>query len=396
MSPRPIVLDPDLDRLQKEGYAVEVCHGHVLVHSVPYVTAQREVKRGIVITELNGNIGQLGAPANHQVWFAGEYPCHSGGKLIESIRHTTQRYELWPGFVAQHRFSNKPTGGYPDYYSKLTSYISIISNEAKMIEPEADPRTFEVIVSNEEDSVFNYWDSASARVNILAVSEKLTMNRIAIIGLGGTGAYVLDLVTKTPVHEIHLYDGDLFSQHNAFRSPGAASIEELEEGLTKVEYHRRKYSAMRTGIYAHDTYIDEDNLDQLEDFDFVFICVDKGPVRKLLSEFLLEQGIPFIDVGMQLHILPEENSIYGTCRVTLCTPEKNDHFATRVSTSDDEDGLYESNIQVADMNALNASLAVMKWKQTCGFYQDLRQVHQTTYSINNNSLTKDELAVPAE
>ena len=48
------------------------------------------------------------------------------------------------------------------------------------------------------------------------------------MGLGGTGSYVLDLVAKTPVWEIHLFDGDAFLQHNAFRSPGAPSLDELE------------------------------------------------------------------------------------------------------------------------------------------------------------------------
>jgi Domain of unknown function (DUF6791)/ThiF family len=392
MSPKQIVLDPDLERLQREGYAVEVSNGHVLVHSIPYVTTQREVKQGIIVTDLNGNIGQLGAPANHQVWFVGEYPCRHTGIPIESIRHTSQQSELWSGFVAQHRFSNKPPSGYPDYYSKLKSYISIISNEARVIAPEVDPRTYDVIISNEQDSVFRYWDSASARVNILAVSGKLAMNRVAIVGLGGTGSYVLDLVAKTPVREIHLYDADRFRQHNAFRAPGAASIDALNEGLSKVEYYRRVYDAMRTGIYAHDVCLDENNLSELQNCEFVFLCVDNGRVRKLLSDYLKHQGISFIDVGMQLNILPEENSIYGTCRVTLCTPDKSDHFAKCAPTCDDnEDGLYESNVQVADMNSLNAALAIAKWKQFCGFYQDLRRVHQTTYSINNHSLTKDEM-----
>ncbi|WP_318271316.1 ThiF family adenylyltransferase [Sphingobacterium cellulitidis] len=46
---------------------------------------------------------------------------------------------------------------------------------------------------------------------------KLERQKIAIIGLGGTGAYILDMVAKTPVKEIHLFDGDSFDQHNAFR-----------------------------------------------------------------------------------------------------------------------------------------------------------------------------------
>lgn len=392
MSPRQVVLDPDVRRLQDEGYEVEVRNGHLLVHSVPFVNSQRAVLRGIVVTDLNGNVGNLGRPKDHQVCFVGEYPCQRSGSPIEAIRHSSGSFHLWPGFEAQHRFSNKPSDGFPDYYSKMKSYISIISNEAAAIDPAATPCTFKVLVSTEEDSVFRYWDSASSRANILAVSARLALGRVAIIGLGGTGSYVLDLIAKAPVGAIHLYDGDKFQQHNAFRAPGAASIEILEENLPKVAYYARTYDSMRTGIVPHAEYVTAENINQLNGFDFVFICVDRGSVRKLIGQYLKQQGIPFIDVGMEFHLLSEENTLFGTCRATLCTPEKFDHFSKH-APQDDEDGndLYRSNIQVADMNALNAALAVVRWKQYCGFYQDFVQVHHTTYSVNAHSLTRDEM-----
>lgn len=394
MSPRPIVLDPDVRRLQDEGFEVEVRNGHLLVHSVPYVNAQRAVLLGIVVTNLNGNVGELGPPSDHQVWFVGEYPCHHTGAPIDGIRCSSIPKSLWPGFEVQHHFSCKPDGAtsYPDYYSKMKRYIAIISNEAQAIDPEATPCTGNVIVSTEEDSVFRYWDSASSRTNILTVSAKLATDRVAIIGLGGTGSYILDLVAKTPVREIHLFDGDQFLQHNAFRSPGAASINTLEERLPKVMYYARIYDAMRIGVIPHNVYLTDDNIQNLTGFDFVFLCVDKGPVRKLVSEFLRNQGLPFIDVGMDLMMIHEDNSLFGTCRATLSTPEKSDHFDTRAPLgAGADDDLYGSNIQVADMNSLNAALAVIKWKQHCGFYQDLAKAHHTTYSVNAHSLTRDEM-----
>lgn len=394
MSPRPIVLDTDLERLQQEGYEVEVRNGHLLVHSVPYVNAQCTVLKGIVVTNLNGNIGSLGPPSDHQVWFVGEYPCHHNGLPIDGIRCSSGTISLWPGFEAQHHFSCKPEGAtnYPDYYSKIRSYVSIISNEAKVLDPDATPCTFNVISSTEEDSVFRYWDSASSRSNISAVSAKLSMNRVAIIGIGGTGSYILDLVAKTPIREIHLFDGDIFHQHNAFRAPGAPSIAVLEEKPFKVDYFSGIYDAMRTGIVPHNYFLTGSNIHELSGFDFVFVCVDKGAVRRIVSDFLHIQKIPFIDVGMELFMAQEDSSIFGTCRATLSTPEKMDHFDRRAPMgSDNGNDLYRSNIQVADMNSLNANLAVIKWKQYCGYYQDLCKVHHTTYSVNAHSLTRDEM-----
>ena len=74
---------------------------------------------------------------------------------------------------------------------------------------------------------------------------------MGIVGLGGTGSYVLDLVSKTPVSEIHLFDGDKFYSHNAFRAPGAASIEELENVEYKTDRFANMYGKMRKGIVSH-------------------------------------------------------------------------------------------------------------------------------------------------
>lgn len=47
---------------------------------------------------------------------------------------------------------------------------------------------------------------------------------------------------------------------------------------------------------------------------------------------------------------------------------------------------------MADLNALNAQLAVIKWKQLFGFYEDRARSHQATYTVATQSLTRGELA----
>ena len=81
-------------------------------------------------------------------------------------------------------------------------------------------------------------------------------------------------------------------------------------------------------------------------------------------------------------------SVRGNCRVTLCTPEKNDHLDTCIDVHDDiADEIY-SNVQVADMNDLNAVLAVLRWKQYFQFYSDSEQAHNLTFSIGLQSLAR--------
>ena len=393
MSPRPIVLDPDIQSLQNEGLCVEVAQGHLLVHKVPYVDSGGKVARGIMISELAGNIGTLSKPDNHQIWFVGEVPCHANGTSIKTLNRTEGPKQLWSGFFAQHRFSNKPYGdaNFPLTHSaKIRHYLTLIVPEARVIEPEATPYLFEPIVSYDQEQIFNYWDTASTRAGILAVTAKLANYRIAIVGLGGTGSYVLDLMAKTPVREIHIFDGDQFEQHSAFRAPGAASFEDIESRKPKVEYFAAIYARMHKGVQPHSTYIDDENLAELDNFDFVFLCVDKGGVRKLLGEYLIARGSPFVDTGMELTMLPELNAILGTCRATLCTAEKSGHFGHVPQGDAQGNDLYRSNIQVADMNMLNAVLAVQLWKKHCTFYLDHWQPHSHTFSIDSASLTRSE------
>src|SRR5258708_6240450 len=96
---------------------------------------------------------------------------------------------------------------------------------------------------------FVYHDSAFSRAGFASVSGKLAVPKLAVVGLGGTGSYVLDLVAKTHAKENHLYDADAFLEHNAFRAPGAASAEELDRHLTKAEPFAARYAVMRPWHY---------------------------------------------------------------------------------------------------------------------------------------------------
>lgn len=392
MSSKPTGLNYGLQNLLDEGFEVEVRQQHLLVHSVPYVTSDKELRRGTMVCTFIENAGTLLPPDNHQVWWTGQYPCLASGARIAQIENENSRQELFRGCTIQHRFSNKPDGysNFSDHYSKMVHYITILQDQAKAIDHTADARTGNVIEPEEGTSVFRYADTASARAEIMMTSSRLGIGRVAIIGLGGTGSYVLDQVAKTPVSAIHLFDGDEFLQHNAFRSPGAAKLEDLAKRMPKSDYFQRMYDAMHRGIVSHPYYLTESNLGELAGFDFVFVCVDSGKSRSMLSRHIQSLGIPFVDVGMNIQLVPDTRKLIGTCRVTLNTPTQSDHFAQYVPTDEaDEDVLYRQNIQVADMNALNAQLAVMKWKQHFGFYADDFHPHNKTFSVNSMSLVRD-------
>lgn len=380
---------PDLKRLQDEGYELEVKGGYLLIHHIPYVNHLREVKYGILVSELSlANSQKTIKPSTHVINFIGEYPCNSDGSIITAIKHLNQQ-NLGNGIVVNFSFSNKPQSGYSDYFEKVSTYANIICSPAKSIDPLVTEKTFRIRENIIDTDVFQYIDTNSSRAKINLINEKVKGQKIAIIGLGGTGAYILDLLSKTPVSEIHLYDGDVFSQHNAFRSPGAAGKKDLDSVPSKVDYYSSQYSKIHQKISAHHGYVSKENMEDLLTMSHVFICIDNDVSRKLIIQFLLKNNISFIDVGLGVNVL--DDSLIGTVRVTTGTNEKHNHLVDRIPFVNEDNNDYNTNIQIAELNCLNAVLAVIKWKKLCGFYQDLREEHHSTYSINVNQLTSDEV-----
>ena len=272
----------------------------------------------------------------------------------------------------------------------MRTYVAIISGPAQRIDEAFSAKTFPVNRPDEDsDEPFNYIDTATSRAEIVEVTKKLKLRKIVILGLGGTGSYVLDLVAKTPVREIHLYDGDTFYQHNAFRSPGAPSGTDLSAKRPKATYFKNLYGKMHRGIVDHPVYLDAGNVEELRGSDFVFVCLDKGVPKKLIVEKLEEFNIPFTDVGMGIQLT--DNTLGGIVRVTTSTTKKRDHFRGRVSFEDAPgDDEYNRNIQIADLNALNAALAVIKWKKLFGFYRDLKFENHSQFSIDTNLLLNED------
>ena len=388
---------PDLSRLRDEGFDIEIRSGFLVVKHVPFVNSACEVDFGTIVSELTLSGDVTAKPGNHMVSFIGGIPCNNLGAELNDVVHSRGPTQLSEGMIADCAFSNKPLLGYSDYYEKVTSYVYMLSGWAQAIDPSATAKTFPPVPATEEESVFRYVDTASSRAKIADLTSKLAIPEVAIVGLGGTGSYILDLIAKTPIKEIHLYDHDVMLTHNAFRAPGAASLEELQLAPSKVEYYQHKYDAMRRSIFAHRVNVDETNVDELGEMSFVFLAMDSGAQKKLIIEYLETHDIPFIDSGMGVYRVADslDSPLGGIIRVTASTAMHRRHIwdGHRISFDEPEgDAAYDDNIQVADLNALNAALAVIKWKKLLGFYADLDRELHSVYTIDGNHLLNEDRA----
>lgn len=391
MSRRPIDRSPELKQLRDEGFDIEALDGYLIAHDIPYLNSNGEVCRGVLLAALRLNNDVALPPEDHQVKWTGDHPCNEDGTVIGGLGASATPMNI-SGHAVKLNFSCKPalTGVYTGFHHKVTHYIAKISGPATAKDPTATAQTFHPRRPDPEDSVFLYEDTASSRAEIVAINDKLKPLRVGIIGLGGTGSYVLDYVAKTPVREIHLFDGDLFEQHNAFRAPGAASGEELDERLPKVMFHARTYGKMRVGIVPHPEPMGPATLQKLEGLDFVFLCME-GTGKRVIVGKLEELGIPFVDVGMGITIRDE--SLRGQVRTTTSTPAKRSHVYEKgriAFVTADEVNEYDKNIQIVELNALNAALAVIKWKKLFGFYDDDTHEHYSVFVVAGSETINED------
>ncbi|MGN6204679.1 ThiF family adenylyltransferase [Humibacter sp.] len=394
MSNAPIARSADLRRLRDEGYDIEASDGFIRVKHVPYVNEFGEVKHDGILSAPFDLDGDTAIQRDHTVYFTGDYPADAAGKRLTAVVNRPNAQSIGDGLNASWYLSSKPDSGhYDDFHHKFTHYAHLLADSAAALDPAATARTYPVHQDVEDDSPFVLQDTASSRAGILAPAARLKGQRIAIVGLGGTGSYVLDFVAKTRVAEIHLYDDDEFIQHNAYRSPGFPTQADLSEKKLKIDYLAGIYDHAHKRITRHPVRLSKDNADDLSGFDMVFLCTDAFDGKDALLERLEQLGISYIDTGMGLS-LDDNEQIGGTLRVTTSTPRVRKHVHERdlIPLNDAGEDIYSSNIQVVELNALGASLAVIKWKKLNGFYRDLEAEHHSLFTIDGNHLLNEVAA----
>jgi len=392
MSKQLVSHSPDLLRLQEEGFPIAVRGGHLLME-VPYLDAHQEIRRGFLVSELTLSGERTERPSTHVVSFVGsspnDLPHDHRGAVLDALINQRAQSDLGFGLVASCTFSQKPAGGYNDYYEKMTTYAEMLLGYVHAVDSEVPLRTYPPIAAEEDESAFRYLDSATSRAGIGAVNDKLRGQKVAIVGLGGTGSYVLDAVAKTPVSEIHLFDGDVLLTHNAFRAPCAPTLDELKSRPLKVAYHQRTYDAMHRHVIAHGHRIDESNVVDFSAFDFVFLALDTGPVKLEIVKQLQACFVPFVDTGMGVY--QRDNSLGGIVRTTVSHRGLADPMwiNQNVSFADQDDDEYDQNIQIAELNMLNAAFAVIMWKKHFGFYLDFEGETSSSYTIDGNHMLNE-------
>jgi hypothetical protein len=153
-----------------------------------------------------------------------------------------------------------------------------------------------------------------------------------------------------------------------------------------------RYDNFRHRLKIERKRIDSSSGTDLEGVTFAFVCVDKGSARSEIFDLLISKGIPFIDVGMGLD--RKRGPINGMVRATYYSVANAQSVRDKrlAEMSDLPDDIYRTNIQISEINALNACLAVIRFKQLRGFYFEEASYYQMVWEIGDlKTITESEL-----
>ena len=143
---------------------------------------------------------------------------------------------------------------------------------------------------------------------------------VAVVGLGGLGGTVVEILARAGVGRLALIDGDRFEDHNLNRQ---LVSNEKNMGESKVTAARDRLASINAAVEAavHPTFLSSDNAIQLiRDCDVVVDCLDNIASRFVLEAAARQTGQPFVSAavaGLTGHvtvIFPQDRGlelIYG-------------------------------------------------------------------------------------
>ena len=207
--------------------------------------------------------------------------------------------------------------------------------------------------------------------------------KVAIVGLGGVGAWIADLLTKADVAEVHGWDADSIEDKNIIRMPGAVCPDWI--GKPKAEWLEQTYRQVHRRVFGHSEYVTENNTDELcSNITFGFVTVDNDKSRETVCAAFSESGIPFIDVGISLGRCAGQVS--ASIRVTTAWPH-DDAWRKAIPKVDDAGQETYGKLELPDVASVAAGLAVQSWRKVRGQLAQRQASECMVYRAETDTIT---------
>lgn len=128
--------------------------------------------------------------------------------------------------------------------------------------------------------------------------KRLLESSAAVVGLGGLGGLITELLARAGVGRLVLADGDVFSESNLNRQ---LLCNESDLGRSKAEAAERRVNAVNGAVRVKviNDCIDKSNISAILDgVDIVMDALDNNSSRVLVSDCCRLSGIPFVHAAI--------------------------------------------------------------------------------------------------
>jgi len=139
-------------------------------------------------------------------------------------------------------------------------------------------------------------DRYDRNFNTLSKEEQIILgkSKVVIIGLGGLGGGVCEMLARTGIGQLTLIDGDIFEPSNLNRQ---LLSQEDYIGIPKAEAAMKRVHAINSDVIVRHViaYLDETNLyDYIKDADVAMDCLDSIDTRFKLQDAANKASIPIV------------------------------------------------------------------------------------------------------
>ena len=161
--------------------------------------------------------------------------------------------------------------------------------------------------------------------NIPALSDQecrlLRSKRVAVIGCGGIGGYLIELLARIGVGYIRTVDGDVFEESNFNRQ---LLSEQPLMGRSKAKAAQARVQRINPRIEVEpvSAYLDNNNASEIvSGCDLVLDALDNIPARRILAAACAEVGVPYIHGAISGWVTQVAISMPGDGLIDVLYPE---------------------------------------------------------------------------
>lgn len=206
---------------------------------------------------------------------------------------------------------------------------------------------------------------------------------VAIVGLGGVGAWIADFVVKADASQVHGWDYDCIEPKNILRMPGGVDPD-VWVGRRKADWFQEAYSRIHSSIHGHNQKVCVANVREvIEGVTFAFVAVDDADDRMMVCDALANARIPFVVAGLAL--VRRDRRVNASMRIVTAHAGVSSwrEAIPQVGQAGQDD--YGS-LDLPDVYSMAAGWAVQAWRKMRGqFWQEERE-ECLVYSVGDQSL----------